>query len=137
MEYAIDMSVKGNDLYLLFADGHLASCTYSLLDTVPTRCINPAQLIDPHPAAGGGNNFGQALFTEMHISTPPDSALLLLAPDTQAIFRFTPRSFSLQNQLHPLKGTVPDGSLTAMASNPGHLLFIAQGDKVYMVADIP
>jgi len=137
MDRAVDLSVKGNDLYLLFADGHLASCTYSLLDTVPTRCTNPAELVDPHPAAGGGNNFGQVHFTEMHLSTPPDSALLLLAPETQAIFRFSPRSFSLQNQLQSIQGSIPEGKLSTMASNPGHLLFIAQGDKIYMVADIP
>ncbi len=136
IEHTIDMSVTSNDLYLLFTDGHLASCTYSLLDTVPTRCTNPVELKDQHPAAGGGNNFGQALFTEMHLSTPPDSALLLFAPETQTIFRFSPRSFSLQNQLQPIEGTTPEGRLNTMASNPNHLLFIAQGDKVYMVADI-
>ncbi|MBT3321818.1 MAG: hypothetical protein HN392_05995 [Anaerolineae bacterium] len=136
IENTVDMSVKGSDLYLLYNDGHLASCTYSLLDSVPTRCINPVELVDEHPAAGGGNNFGQALFKEMHISTPPDAALLLFAPDTQAVFRFSPRSFSLQNQLEPIEGSIPEGSLSAMASNPGHILFMAQGDKVYMVSDI-
>ncbi len=136
IENAIDMDVTGADLYLLFADGHLASCTYSLLDTVPTRCTNPVELNDPHLAAGGGNNFEQALFTEMHLSTPPDSALLLLAPETQAVFRFSPRSFSLQNQLQPIKGIIPEGHLNTMVSNPSHILFVAQGDKIYMVADI-
>ena len=137
MDYAIDLSVKDKDLYLLFADGHLTSCTYSMLDTVPTRCVNPAQLVDPHPAAGGGDIFEQAHFAEMHLSTPPDSALLLLSPESQTTFRFSPRSFSLQNQLKPREGTLPEGRISAMASNPGHLLFLAQGDKIYMVADIP
>ena len=137
MENAVDMSVKGNDLYLLFNDGHLANCIYSLLDTVPTRCTNPVQLIDPHPAAGGGNSFRQDIFREMLISTPPDPALLLLAPETQAVYRFSPRSFSLQNQLHSIKGSFSSESLTAMASSPSHVLFLAQGDEVYRVADIP
>ena len=137
MENAVDMSVKGNDLYLLFNDGHLASCTYSLLDTVPTRCTNPVQLIDPHPAAGGGNSFREDIFTEMLISTPPDPALLLLAPEIQAVYRFSPRSFSLQNQLHSIGGNFSNEPLTAMASSPSHVLFLAQGDEVYRVADTP
>jgi len=137
MEHAVDMSVNGSDLYLLFSDGHLASCTYSLLDTVPTRCVNPVQLIDPHPAAGGGNSFGQDIFTEMHLSTPPDSALLLLAPETQAVYRFSPRSFSLQNQLHSITDRFSSETLTAMASSPSHVLFLAQGDEIYSATDIP
>ena len=136
MENAKDMSVKGTELYLLFSDGHLVNCTYSLLDTVPTRCIDPAQLVDPHPAAGGGNSFRQDLFSEMLISTPPDPALLLLAPDMQSVFRFSPRSFSLQNQLRPAAGIISGKRITAMASSPAHILFIAQGDDVYMVTDI-
>ncbi len=136
MENAKDMSVKGTELYLLFSDGHLVNCTYSLLDTVPTRCIDPAQLVDPHPAAGGGNSFRQDLFSEMLISTPPDPALLLLAPDIQSVFRFSPRSFSLQNQLRPAAGIISGKRITAMASSPAHILFIAQGDDVYMVTDI-
>ncbi len=137
MEFAVDLSVQGNDLYLLFADGHIASCTYSLLDSVPTRCTNPVKLVDTHPAAGGGDSFGQALFTEMHLSTPPDSALLLLAPEAQAVFRFSPRSFSLQNQLRPRAGTVQEGEFSTVASTLGHVLFVAQGDRVYVATDAP
>lgn len=130
MEYAIDLSVSGNDLYLLFADGHLASCTYSLLDSVPMRCTNPVKLTDPHPAAGGGDNFRQALFAEMQIAgTPP--ALLLLAPETQAIFRFAPRSFTLQNQFHPAAGSLRDGEISTFTLGSEQNLFIAQGDQVY------
>ena len=136
IENAIDINVTGNDLYLLFEDGHLANCVYSLFDTVPTRCTNPVNFSDRHPAAGGGNNFEQALFTEIYLSTPPDSALLLFEPKTQSVYRFSPRSFNLLNRLQPIEGTIPKGSLSTMVSNPSHLLFLAQGDKVYMAADI-
>ncbi|MBT3338294.1 MAG: hypothetical protein HN855_09415 [Anaerolineae bacterium] len=141
LENAIDMSVTGSDLYLLFTDGHLASCTYSLLNTVPTRCINPAQLIDPHPAAGGGSSFGQVIFTEMHLSTPPDAAILLLASEAQAVFRLSPRSYELQNQLHAYNNdeanSIPRSALTAVTTNANHILFIAQTDQVYMAVDTP
>ena len=137
LENAVDMSVTGSDLYLLFNDGHLASCTSSLLDSVPTRCVNPVQLVDPHPAAGGGNSFGQDIFAEMLISTPPDAALLLLAPEIQAIYRFSPRSFSLQNQFHPIKNSLSSFVFSAMATSPSHVIFVAQGNQIYEVTDIP
>ena len=138
---AIDLAVNGSDLYLLFADGHLATCVYSLLDTVPTRCTDPAQLSDPHPAAGGGDTFGQAHFSQILLTTPPDSAIFLLDADAQAVFRFSPRSLELQNQLHTLannsENPFPSGSLTAMTANPSHVLFLAQGEQVYLALDVP
>ncbi|MCP4142010.1 MAG: hypothetical protein GY755_17320 [Chloroflexi bacterium] len=136
MSQAQDISINGSDLFILFGDGHLASCTSSLLDAVPTRCVNPAPLNDPHPAAGGGNTFSADTFRQIYLSTPPDSALLLLAPDSRAVFRFSPRAFALQNQLHPLKESISTDTLTAMTQNPSHVLFIAQGNEVYM-ADAP
>lgn len=134
---ALDMSVRGQDLYLLLANGEIASCTYSLLSTVPTRCVAPVNLIDPHPAAGGNDIFNQSLFTQLHLSAPPDSALMLLAVDTQAVLRFSPRSFELQNQIQPLIGSIPGDNLSAMTTNSGRLLFIAQGNQVYLIPNMP
>ncbi len=137
---AIDMSVNvgvdSSDLYLLFNNGDLASCNSNLRAAVPTRCVHPVELIDQHPAAGGGNSFDRILFTEIHLSTPPDSALLLLEPKTQTVYRFSPRSFTLLSQLQPLEGTVPVGTLSTIASNPSHILFIAQDDRIYQATDI-
>ena len=140
LQNAIDMSINDTDLYLLFKDGHLASCTYSLIDSVPTRCTNPVQLVDSNPAAGGGNAFGNALFTEMHLSDPPDAAILLLAAETQSVFRFSPRSYELQNQLQARSDTqnaLPAIALTALTTNANHVLFIAQDDQVFMAVDAP
>ncbi len=141
LENAIDMSVEGSDLYLLFKDGHLASCTYSLNQNVPTRCINPVQMIDPHPAAGGGNTFEQAFFTEMHLSAPPDAAILLLDSQGQAVYKLGPRSYELQSQLHPFNNgednAIPRNPLTALTTNANHILFIAQSDQVYKATDTP
>ena len=73
----------------------------------------------------------------MLISTPPDSALLLLAPEIQAVYRFSPRSFSLQNQVHSIKNSLSAEAFSAMASSPSHVLFVAQGNEIYKAADIP
>ena len=140
IELAVDLSINDTDLYLLFNDGHLATCTYSLLESVPTRCINPVALVDSNLAAGGGNNFGAALFTEIQISEPPDAAILLLASETQSVFRFSPRSYELLNQMRPRSDgeyALPAVALNAIATNANHTLFIAQDDQVYMTFDAP
>jgi hypothetical protein len=140
IEYAVDISVNDTDLYLLFNDGHLATCTYSLLESVPTSCISPVTLVDRNPAAGGGNNFGAALFNKMAISDPPDAAILLMAGETQSIFRFSPRSYELLNQLKPRSDgdyALPSIALTAVTTNANHVLFIAQDDQVFMSFEAP
>ncbi|MGE5071945.1 MAG: hypothetical protein ACM3MF_00840, partial [Anaerolineae bacterium] len=44
---AIDIAVNGDDLYILHSDGHLSTCSYSRIETVPTRCTDPAPLVNP------------------------------------------------------------------------------------------
>ena len=137
LEDAIDMTINGDDLYLLHADGHLVTCEYSRLTSVPTRCTDPAQLIDPHPAAGGGNVFEQVRFSEIMLTSPPDSAILLLDGNAQAVFRLSPRSLQLNHQLRVLDEDLPKIDFTALAMTPGHVLFLAQGNQVYFAMDVP
>ncbi len=140
LEYATDLSINDTDLYLLFNDGHLASCTYSLLESVPTRCTDPVPFIDSNPAAGGGNSFDNIPFNRITISEPPDSAILLLDGRSQAIYRFSPRSYELLNQMKARSDgeyALPAISLNAITSNANHVLFIAQDDQVFMTMDAP
>ncbi len=136
LEYAVEMAVKEGELYLLFKTGTLAHCVSSTLDTVPMRCTNSVQLVDSHLAAGGGTPFNKEIFTQMLISTPPDSALLLLAPKTQTVFRLSPRSFTLLHQLQPIEGTLRGEEIDAIATSAGHIIFVAQDNEVFMVKDI-
>lgn len=140
LEDAIDLAVSGDDLYILHSDGHLSHCSYSRIDTVPTRCNDPAGMVNPFPAYGKVNVFTEAHFTQMMFTPAPDSALLLLDTDGQGVFRLTPRSLELQNQLRPLAGRanpLPPGPIGAMTVSPNHVLYIAVQDKVYFAVDSP
>lgn len=137
---AIDLAVNGDDLYILHADGHLSTCSYSRLETVPTRCVDPAPLVNPLPAYRDVDLFGEAHFTQMLYTTAPDSALLLLDSDGQGVFRFAPRSLELQNQLRPSAGSdnpLPQGPVSAMTLSPNHILYFALKDRVYFATDSP
>lgn len=140
LQNAIDLAVNGNDLYILHSDSHVSSCSYSRIQTVPTRCEDPAQLVNPFPAYRDVDLFSQSHFTQMLFSPAPDSALLLLDADSQGVFRFTPRSLELQSQLRPTSGhdnPLPSGRVGAMALSPNHVLFVAVQDRVYFASDSP
>ena len=140
LDDAIDLAVSGDDLYILHSDGHLSHCSYSRIDTVPTRCDDPAVMTNPLPAYGTVDIFKQAHFTQMMFTPAPDSALLLLDTDGQGIFRLTPRSLELQSQLRPLAGRanpLPPGPVGAMTVSPNHVLYMAVQDKVYFAVDSP
>ncbi|MCJ7435989.1 MAG: hypothetical protein MUO77_21115, partial [Anaerolineales bacterium] len=125
---AIDMAVSGDELYILHSDGHLSVCSYSRIETVPTRCQDPASLVNPLGAYKDTDLFSRAHITQMMFTVPPDSSILLLDADNQSILRFTPRSLELQNQLRPTTGVsnpISQGSVDAMTAGPNHVLYLA------------
>ena len=137
IEDSIDLAVNGDELYLLHADGHLSTCSYSRLDTVPTRCQDPAELIHSLQAYQDIDLFAQAHITQMQLTVPPDSTLLLLDADNRSIMRVSSRTLELQNQIYPMPGTsFKSGPAGAMAVNPNRVLFLAVDDQVYFATDI-
>lgn len=140
LDDAIDIAVSSDDLYILHSDGRLSTCSYSRLETVPTRCVDPAALVNPLPAYRDFNLFGEAHFTQMTFTPAPDTALLLLDADSQGVFRIASRSLELQNQLRPLAGRdnpLPQGPVSAMAVTPNHVLYFALQDRIYFANDLP
>lgn len=140
LDDAIDLAVNGDDLYILHSDGHLSTCSYSRIQNVPTRCVDPAALVNPFPAYRDMDLFSEAHFTQMMFTPAPDSALLILDADSQGVFRFTPRALQLDSQLRPQAGAdnpLPLGAVGAMTVSPSHVLYFALQDKLYFASDTP
>ena len=138
IEDSIDLAVNGDELYLLHADGHLSTCSYSRLDAVPTRCQDPAPLVHSLPAYQDIDLFAQAHITQMQLTLPPDSTLLLLDADNRSVMRVSSRTLELQNQIYPMPGTsLEAGPAGAMTVNPNRVLFLAVDDQVYFATDLP
>jgi hypothetical protein len=134
---AIDISVSGDELYLLHADGRVTHCTYSRIDGVPTRCDSPVTLINRFPAYGEIDVFAQAHFTQMMLTGLPESTLLLLDSDGQSVYRLSSHGFELQGILAAPIGGVPTGPLGAMTISQNHSIYLALGDQVYVTNDVP
>ncbi len=136
----IDLVVSGDDLYMLHGDGHLSTCSYSRVESVPTRCQDPSPLINPIAAYQDTDLFGTAHFTQVLFTALPDQSILLLDADTQGVFRFVPRSLELQNQFRPTTGQsnpIPSGPVGAIAVGPNHILYLAVNGQVYFATDMP
>ena len=140
IDSAIDLAVNSDDLYMLHADGHLSTCTFSRLSEVPTRCQDPAPRVDNYLTHRDLDIFQQAHFTQMGITSPPNSVILLLDAANRSVFRFSPRSFELQTQVTGYAGEADpfeDGPARAMAVSPNYVLYLAIGDQVYFATDMP
>jgi hypothetical protein len=138
IEDSIDLAVSNDDLYLLHADGHLSTCSYSRLEAVPTRCQDPAELVNNLPAYQDLDLFTQTHITQLQLTGSPDSMLLLLDADNRSVLRFNPRSLELQSQIYPLPGNpFKPGPAGAIATNPNRVLFLAVDDQVYFATDLP
>jgi len=140
IENAIDLAVSGDDLYLLHSDGHLSTCTYSRIAEVPTRCVDPAPRIDNFAAHQDIDIFAQAHFTQMSLTNPPNPVVLLLDSENRTIFRLTPRSLELQNQVGGFTGKASPfqpGPIDAMAISPNYILYLAIDNQVYFATNLP
>jgi hypothetical protein len=140
IESAIDMAVSGDDIYLLHADGHLTTCTFSRISETPTRCQDPAPRIDNFPAHRDIDVFAQAHITQMTLTNPPNPVVLLLDSEHQSVFRLSPRSLELQNQVTSFAGEdnpFQSGPVGAMAVSPNYVLYLAIGNQVYFATNLP
>jgi len=140
IESAIDLAANGDDIFMLHSDGHLSTCSFSRLSDAPTRCQDPAPWVDNYPAHQDANVFQLAHFTQLSLTSAPNSVILLLDSENQKVFRFSPRSFELQNQITGYAGKANPfkrGSMTAMAVSPNYVLYLAIGDQVYFAANMP
>jgi len=140
IESAIDLAANGDDIFMLHSDGHLSTCIFSRLSDAPTRCQDPAPWVDNYPAHQDANVFQLAHFTQLSLTSAPNSVILLLDSENQSVFRFSPRSFELQNQIMGYAGKANPfkrGSMTAMAVSPNYVLYLAIGDQVYFATNMP
>ncbi len=138
----IDLVVSGDDLYMLHADGHLSTCSFSRLNSASTRCQDPSPYNNPFQAYRDTDLFASVHFTQLLFTALPDQSILLLDADSlsQGVFRFTPRTLDLQNQFRPKIGTsnsIPPGPIGAIAVGSNHVLYLAVKGQIYFATDMP
>ena len=129
MQDVIDLTISGEDLYLLHADGHITTCIFSLLRESPTRCTEPALFSDPRQGRGEGAQIQGATFSEIQYASPPDPSIYLLDPEARSISHFS-KLLVYQRQYQSLN-TLPAGLASAFAISQNQMAFLAIENQVY------
>jgi hypothetical protein len=142
MNTAIDLAANNADLYMLFQDGHVSSCPLTRYNVVPMRCTDPATFVDTRPERQPGPKINDAIFTQVTFASAPDPSLYLLEPLTRAIYRFSPRSNSLElrgqfRATMEQNNTLFDGPATAMTISPNRYAFFSVGSQIFFATDVP
>ncbi len=142
MNTAIGLAANNADLYLLFQDGHVTACPLTHYDVVPMRCTDPATFVDTRPERQPGPKINDAIFTQVTFASAPDPSLYMLEPLTRAIYRFSPRSNSLElrGQFRATmeeNNTLFDGPATAMTISSNRYAFFSIGNQVFFATDVP
>ena len=139
MNTSIDLAANDSDLYLLFTDGHAASCPASHYSGVPLRCTDPVTFVDNRPERQPGPKINDAIFNQMYFAAAPDQLLYLLEPLTRAVYFFSPRSSSLElrGQFRAGIDQTFDGPATAMTISPNHYIFFSIGYQVFFATNAP
>jgi hypothetical protein len=142
MNTSIDLAANNADLYILFQDGHVTSCPLSHFDVAPLRCTDPVTFVDTRPERQPSAKINDAIFTEISFAFAPDPGLYLLEPLTRAIYRFSPRSDSLElrgqfRAAMEQNNSLFDGPATAMTISPNRYAFFSVGNQVYFATDVP
>jgi hypothetical protein len=134
MPDVVDLAVNRNDLYLLHADGHITTCTYSSIQESPTRCQDPSPYSDARVGRQNGPIIHDAIFSQILYTLPPDPSIYMLDPVNQAIYHFSLR-LTFQRQFRPMTD-LDEGKATAFTISSNRMIFLAIGNQVYF-ADLP
>ncbi len=142
MNTAIDIAANASDLYILFQDGHVTACPETVYDVAPMHCADPATFVDTRPERQPGPKINDAIFSQMTFASAPDPSLYLLEPLTRAIYRFSPRSDSLElrgqfRASMEQNNTLFSGEATSMTISPNRYAFFSIGNQVYFATDVP
>ena len=129
----IDLTVNGQELYLLREDGMLVDCVSSGLSSEPVICENPVAYVDGRVGKEDQgvtmpeSNYISVLYTE-----PPDPAINILDAVNADIYQFSLR-FKLYRRFRPDLGDYEVESTTATAFTIGidRIAFLAFGHQVF------
>jgi len=85
---AIDMAANGDELYILFQDGHMATCLAPGFEFSSINCSNPAPFVDTRENSPALDPLPLQFSQVMYVS-PRDPSVMLLASGTGEIYQFS------------------------------------------------
>lgn len=131
---AVSMALSGDELFILFEDGHTTHCLASNVTGLVT-CEDPYLYQDARTAAASQLDFSSLHFSQLAYSTGPDPSLYYLEPDQAELYQFSLR-LNLNRILRAEagSGSLPHKAVTAFTVSTNRVVFLAFGNEVYYAA---
>lgn len=128
---AVVAAGSGDELFLLFKDGHTMHCLASNV-TGLVSCDDPYPYIDGRTSAASQLDFSSLHFSQLAYSPPPDPSLYYLEADKAELYQFSLR-LNLNRILRAdvESGSLPKKVVTAFNVSTNRLVFLAFGNELY------
>ncbi len=127
----VDLAANLQEIYLLYADGHLALCYDAVPGISQPKCTNPQPFTDFREGRENADFVPDRPFTQLLANPSPDPSLYLLEPENQAITQFSFRSLGFLHEYRPVR-QLDGGPATAFAiRGVDRLVYLAAGNQVY------
>lgn len=128
--HVIDFEVEGEELFLLYEDGHSAHCLSSSI-TGLTTCENPYPYLNTE-GVDSDLDVEHLSFNRLSYSPPPDPSIYFLEPQKAQLYQFSLR-LNLNKVLRfgSADGSLPGGDATAFFVSPDRRVFLAFGNQLY------
>ena len=135
LETAVDVAVSGDEMFILYADGHASHCLASNV-TGSLECADPYLYQDVRNAAET-QDFSTKAFSQLAYSPPPDPSIYFLEPQEAGLYQFSLR-LSLNKILRAssTSGVLPQRAVSAFAVAPSRQVFLAFQQELF-VAMLP
>jgi len=133
ISHIVDMSVSGQELFLLREDGLLVDCVSSGLSSEPVICENPVTYLDSREGREEQTvTMPESSYVSVLYTEPPDPTISILDAVNADIYQFSVR-FKLYQRLRPDLGDYDIDSTTATAFTIGidRIVFLAFGNQVF------
>jgi hypothetical protein len=130
----VDIALNVDELFLLHGNGGMTTCTFRAYSQAETLCDDPALYGDIRPGKPGEiANFGEAKFSEVLTTQPPDASLYMLDENKPSLYHFSLR-LNLQRILIPqiIEGyPEPKQLLSSFGITTNRLLLLAYGNQLF------
>lgn len=131
MKDAIDVAANGDELYILFQDGHMSTCLAPGFEFSSISCNDPAAYVDTRENSAT-LDASTLQFSQVIYVSPRDPSVMLLVPGTGEIYQFS--SHLTLNRIYRsnLSDQIPDGaSFTAFGISSNRNAYLAIGNLLY------
>ena len=127
----MDMSMIGQDMYLLHRKGTVARCTFRTYSFSQTRFVYPAPYLD---FDGKTTDYVGHTFTQIQTTQPPDPSVYFLDTKEGAIYRMgLGLTFDRKLMMDELSSEYrpPRSDVTAFTISSGRTIILAFGNEVF------